>query len=188
MISKLKPVIVLAAIMTIVSALLIVTYNLTYVDTSGILTDELREKCVVLCGEGEYSIITDWKAEGYSADKPENVEKLIKKNDGAVLFQIITSGYTKNGLDLLIAMNNDGSVKGIEIVSISETPGLGTKVEDKDFLSGFSGVSEEITIVKKAPAADNEIQAMTGATFSSEGVADAVNIAIKTYREMGAAQ
>lgn len=186
MISKLKPVIVLAAIMTIVSALLIVTYNLTYVDTSGILTDELREKCTALSGEGEYRIITDWKAEGYSADKPENVEKLIKKSDGTVLFQIITSGYTKNGLDLLIAMNDDGSVKGIEIVSIYETPGLGTKVDDKEFLEKFSGSSEKITIVKKAPTADNEIQAMTGATYSSEGIAEAVNIAIETYKEMGA--
>ena len=78
MISKIKPVIVLSLIMTIVSALLIVTYNLTYVDTSGILTDELKAKCVFLMGDGEYEIVTDWKSEGYNIEKPENIEKLIK--------------------------------------------------------------------------------------------------------------
>ncbi len=186
MISKIKPVIVLSLIMTIVSALLIVTYNLTYVDTSGILTDELKEKCISLMGEGEYEIITDWKAAGYAVDKPEEIEKLIKKTDGSVAFQIIVSGYNKNGLDLLVAMNEDGSVKGVEIVSISETPGLGTKVDNSEFLSSFSGADSEVTIVKKTPSANGEIEAVTGATYSSKGVAAAVNTALSVYREMGA--
>lgn len=184
--SKIKPVIVLSLIMTIVSALLIVTHNLTYVDTSGILTDELREKCVLVMGEGEYSIITDWKAEGYVIEKPESVAKLIKKSDGALAFEIIVSGYNKNGLDLLIAMNSDGSVKEIEIVSIAETPGLGTKVNDSSFLDKFAGMDSIIEIVKKTPSAENQIEAVSGATYSSEGVAEAVNIAIETYKEMGA--
>lgn len=185
MISKIKPVIVLSLIMTIVSALLIVTYNLTYVDTSGILTDELKAKCVFLMGDGEYEIVTDWKSEGYNIEKPENIEKLIKKSDGSLAFQIVADGYNKDGLDLLVAMNNDGSVSGVAVVSISETPGLGTKVDNSEFLNRFSGAADEITIVKKAPSKENEIQAVTGATYSSNGIADAVNSAISVYREMG---
>lgn len=187
MMKYIKPVIVLSLITTIVSALLIVTYNLTYVDTSGIITDELMEKCIYLMGEGDYSIVTDWKADGYAIDKPENVEKLIKKSDGSVAFQIVTSGYNKNGLDLLIAMNDDGTIKGTAIVSISETPGLGTKVNDAAFLDSLAGIGNSITIVKNAPANENEVQAVTGATYSSKGVAEAINIAIDTYREMGVA-
>lgn len=186
MMSKIKPVLVLSLIMTVVSALLIVTHNLTYVDTSGILTDELREKCVSVMGEGEYSVVTDWKAEGYAIDKPDSVAKLIKKSDGGVAFEIVANGYNKGGLDLLIAMNKDGSVKGIEIVSISETPGLGTKVDNNGFLSKFEGMNSTVEIVKKAPSAENQIEAVTGATYSSKGVAEAVNIAIEIYREMGA--
>lgn len=186
MMKYIKPVIVLSLITTIVSALLIVTYNLTYVDTSGIITDELMEKCVYLMGEGEYSIVTDWQAEGYSIQKPDNVEKLIKKADGSVAFQIVTSGYNKNGLDLLVAMNADGTVKGISVVSISETPGLGTEVDNEDFLSRFVGLGDSVTIVKSKPANESEVEAVTGATYSSKGVASAINIAIETYKEMGA--
>lgn len=186
MMKYVKPVIVLSIITTIVSALLIVTYNLTYVDNSGVITDALREKCVSLMGEGEYSIVTDWTEEGYSISKPDTVERLIKKDDGTLAFEITSNGYNKNGLNLLIAMNGDGSVKGISIISISETPGLGTKVNSPEFLNKFIGLSEKVEIVKKAPSASNEVEAVTSATYSSKGVADAVNIAIQTYKEMGA--
>ncbi len=186
MMKYIKPVIVLSLITAIVSALLIVTYNLTYVDTSGIITDELREKCVYLMGEGEYSIVTDWEAEGYAVEKPDNVEKLIKKSDGSLAFQIVASGYNKNGLDMLVAMNNDGTVKGAAIVSITETPGLGTKVDSEEFLDKFSGKSEPVSIVKSTPASEYEVEAVTGATYSSKGVVSAINIAIETYKEMGA--
>lgn len=186
MMNYIKPVLVLSAITTIISALLIVTYNLTYVDTSGIITEALNQKCVDLMGEGEFRIVTDWEAEGYATAQPDDVEKLIVKDDGTLAFEIISSGYSKNGLDLLIAMNKDGSVQGISVVKISETPGLGTNVNDDEFLRKFAQKKESVTIVKRTPSADNEIQAVTSATYSSKGVASAVNTAIRTYREMGA--
>lgn len=181
-----KPVLVLTLIVTVVSTLLMVTYNLTYVDTTGVLTDALKEKCITLSGDGEYRIVTDWKAEGYLIEQPESVEKLIKKDDGTVIFEIKASGYNKNGIDLLVAMNSDGSVNGTSIVSLTETPGLGTKVDTPEFLDNFKGLKDEAVLVKKSPASENEVEAATGATKSSKGVVNAVNTAIKTYREMGA--
>lgn len=188
MMNYIKPVLVLSVITTVISALLIVTYNLTYVDTSGIITEALNQKCVDLMGEGEFRIVTDWEAEGYATAQPDDVEKLIVKEDGTLAFEIISNGYSKNGLDLLIAMNKDGSVQGISIVKISETPGLGTNVNDDEFLRKFVQKKESVTIVKRTPASESEIEAVTSATYSSKGVASAVNTAIRTFREMGAIQ
>lgn len=184
MMSKIKPALVLAVITVLISSLLIVAHNLTYVDTSGIITEKLREKCVLLMGEGEYSMMTDddWNS-SFSYEKPEEITRVIKKNDGAVAYEIVVTGYSKNGLDLLVAMNSDGSVKGITVVGITETPGLGTKVNDSAFLDKFSGKKESVSIVKAAPKNDSEIEAVTSATYSSKGVAKAVNIAISTYSE-----
>ena len=53
---KIKPVLVLSIICTLICALLIVTYNLTYVDTSGVLTDNLKAGCIAADGEGEYAL------------------------------------------------------------------------------------------------------------------------------------
>lgn len=180
-----KPAIVLAAVTTTVSALLITAHNLTYVDTSGVLTDKLKAKCTELMGEGSYSIVTDWKADGYASDKPDSVSKLIKKDDGSIAFEITANGYNKGGLDLLVAMNDDGSVRGIAVVSLTETPGLGSNVENRDFLDKFSGISDNAVIVRKTPSAANEVEAVTGATYSSKGVANAVNTAISAYKMLG---
>ncbi|MBP3856049.1 MAG: FMN-binding protein [Ruminiclostridium sp.] len=180
-----KPAIVLSCVTTIISALLIVAHNLTYVDTSGIITEKLMQKCVSLMGEGEYSIVSDWKQSGYAIDRPDSVSKLILKDDGTLAFEIVANGYNKGGLDLLIAMNSDGSVAGIEVVSMTETPGLGTNVNDPDFLARFAGISDSAVIVKKTPTVSGEVEAVTGATYSSKGVAAAVNTAVSVYAELG---
>ena len=177
-----KPTIVLTCITTIVALLLVVTHQFTYVDTSNMITDKLMSALTEVMGEGDYSIVSDWNE--YGAEKPENVEKLIKKSDGSLAFEIVTDGYSKKGLDLVIAMNSDGSVKGVSVVSLGETPGLGTKVQNESFLSLFSGKKDQVEIVKNAPTKDSEVQGVTGATYSSKGVAKAVNIAIETYKTL----
>ena len=103
----LKPTIVLAAVTTVVSALLIVAHNLTYVDTSGIITPKLGEKCVSLMGEGEYTIVTDWLEAGYATEKPDCIEKLILGSNGSTAFEIIADGYNKGGLPIIFNFNNN---------------------------------------------------------------------------------
>lgn len=182
--NQFKPTIVLTAITTIVALLLIITHIFTYVDTSDIITDKLMAACIEAMGEGEFAIVSDWQAEGYGIEKPDSIEKLIKKSDGSIAFEIIINGYSKNGLDLLVAMGTDGSVKAVSVVSVSDTPGLGTKVQDSSFLAQFSGKTQQLNAVKNQPKADNEIQAVTGATYSSTGVTNAVNIAIDVYSQL----
>ncbi|MCH5325306.1 MAG: FMN-binding protein [Eubacterium sp.] len=185
MISKIKPVLVLSVICTLVCALLIVTYNLTYVDTSGIITDDLMAACVSATGEANYQLITDREAAGLDSDEFEAVNKIIKNTDNdTFLFEVITDGYAADGIDAVVAMNADGSVNAVAIVALGETPGLGTKINDDEFLAEFSGFSSDITISKNPPAANNEVQAMTGATYSSRGLAKAINTAIAAYQTL----
>lgn len=177
-----KPTVVLTCVTTIVAVLLVVTHQFTYVDTSNVITDKLNSALTEVMGEGEYSIVSDWKE--YGAEKPDNVEKLIKKSDGSLAFEIVTDGYSKKGIDLVVAMNSNGTAKGVSVVSLGETPGLGTKVRNDSFLSQFKGKIDIVEIVKNAPAKDSEVQGVTGATYSSKGVAKAVNIAIETYKQL----
>ena len=172
-----KPTIVLCVITLLTAALLITAHSLTYRDTSGELTDALRQKCELLMGEGEYRVVTD-------RELPDGVYKIIADEKGRTAFEIIADGYNKGGLDLLIAMNDDGSPAGIEIVSIKETPGLGTTVSSGDFLSMFTGKSGNVKIVRRTPREEGEVEAVSGATYSSKGVASAVNTAINAYKTL----
>lgn len=191
-----RPALTLAAIVAIISTLLIVMYNVTYVDTSGVLTDKQSAAAITIYGGSaeDYSVlpaeITDesgnvtggWKKQLDGLADLSRIEKVIQKNDGSLAFEVIVKGY-KDGFDIMVGVK-DGAVAGVAVVSAGEeTPGLGTKTNDPAFLSQFDGISGEAKIVKQTPAADNEVQAVTSATFSSKGVAKAVNIAFAAYEQ-----
>lgn len=197
---NLKPTLVLTLITAAMVSLLIVTYNLTYVDTSSVITANLEQCCDEALGGDGYYIVADWQEEGYAIAKPENVKNMIRNSDGDVAIEVVTSGYAKDGIDVLVAMNSDGTVKAVSVVSLSETPGLGTKVDSEAFLSQFVGASSgklsggnsggfykgEVKADDNPDAA--EIDAVTSATYSSKGVIEAVNIATSVYAELGGAK
>ncbi len=189
MMNALRPILVLAAIAAIVSALVIVTYNITYVDTSGILTDKQSAAAIAVYGgvAEDYSVVPadEWQPLILTEEDSEleRVEKVIRKTDGSLAFEVVVKGY-KDGYDILVGVK-DGAVAGVSVVSTGEeTPKLGTKTAEPAFLDLFKGITGKAVIVKKAPSADGEVQAVTGATFSSKGVASAVNIALEAYARM----
>ena len=189
MTAKIKPIIVLAAITAIISALIIVTYNVTYVDTANLLTAKQAEAVISIYGgtEEDYAVVPreQWEsALALSSDSEmSRVQKVIRKADGSLAFEVVVKGY-KEGYDLLVGVK-DGAVAGVAVISTGEeTPGLGTKTADSSFLSQFVGKSS-VSIVKGAPLEENEIQAITSATYSSKGVAQAVNLALSAYKICG---
>ena len=91
-------------------------------------------------------------------------------------FAIVTKGY-KPGLTLTVGLSMDGKVEGVEITSHDETPGLGANAVKPEFLEQFIGSDGPLTVGKTPSGAENEIQALTGATITSKGVANAVNLA-----------
>lgn len=185
MISKIKPVIVLTVICTLVCALLIVTYNLTYTDTSGVITEDLYNACVKLDGEASFALVTDRAAAGLDGGEFENIKKIVKNTDkNTFLFEVVTDGYAADGIDVVVGMTADGKVSGVAVVALGETPGLGTKINDDAFLQKFAGISSEVAISKNPPVNENEIQAVTGSTYSSKGLASAVNYAVAAYAKL----
>ena len=185
MIEKLKPVYVLALIAAIISGLIIVVYNLTYVDTTNILTDKQAAAVTTIYGgtKDDFEVVPaeNWQSvleQSGNADLSKVTKLIRKKSDGSLAFECVVKGY-KNGFDIMVGVK-DGAVAGVAIVSVGEeTPGLGTNTNKPEFLDSFKGISDKAAIVKTTPAYAGEVQAVTSATFSSKGVASAVNIALE---------
>ena len=73
-------------------------------------------------------------------------------------------GFADN-IGMMIGINASGNtVRGIRVMSIADTPGLGLKVAEDSYLSTFVGRNE-------AGAAD----VISGATYSSNGIINATN-------------
>lgn len=80
-------------------------------------------------------------------------------------------------LTMAVGVTDGLTVSGIDIVSHSETPGLGSKATGDDFKSQFNGKSGGIN-VQKSGAAGNDINAISGATITSNAVTLSVNSAV----------
>jgi electron transport complex protein RnfG len=89
-------------------------------------------------------------------------------------------------IELLVGVNMDlTQITGMYVLEQKETPGLGnkivtpTKAGEKGWRTQFAGkpANQKLTVVKTAPTADNDIEAVTGATDSvvhivNQGIAD----------------
>ncbi|HZK38671.1 MAG TPA: FMN-binding protein, partial [Clostridia bacterium] len=95
------------------------------------------------------------------------------------IFTTVTKGYGGD-VKLMSGISNDGKVSGIEVLELSETPGLGMKAYDDFFLKQFLGKGTCISVVQK-DADDNSVCAITGATITTQAVAGAVNIALELF-------
>ncbi len=123
---------------------------------------------------------------GYS-DEIEDVQ-LAKDASGNTLGYVITvtaKDASQSTITFAVGIQNDGTVNGYSITSISETPGLGMKAQEEDFYSQFEDKSvESFTVVKSTPAADDEIESISGATITSKAMANGVNACLVYFQNV----
>ena len=79
------------------------------------------------------------------------------------------------------------TVTGIEMLSISETAGLGMKAKEADFKDQFKDKNvEKFTYTKTGESGDDMIDAISGATITTNAVTNAVDSALVYFQnELG---
>jgi len=101
---------------------------------------------------------------------------------GYVVTTTTNAGYGGN-IQVSVGIAADGTVKGIEMLSIAETAGLGMNATTPEFKGQYADKLVDSFVVNKAGAsADNEISAISGATITSNAVTGAVNTAIEYFK------
>lgn len=170
------PAIVLFLIAAICTAILAVTNNVTLpkIEENN-RQAEIKSRQLVCAAADSFS---DEKTAG---DKTY-VEALDK--DGKVIGYVFTTESAKGyggEIKIMTGVSADGKVTGIEILSIEETAGLGMNAKKDTFRNQYVGSSGLFNVVKSNPG-ENEIQALTGATITSNAVTEAVNEAMEIYK------
>lgn len=80
------------------------------------------------------------------------------------------SGYG-GGIDILVGMDSDFSIKNVSILSQTETPGLGGRITESSFTDQFKGLSANDINLRQD---GGRIDAITGATISSRAVVNII--------------
>lgn len=85
---------------------------------------------------------------------------------------------------LMMGVRLDGTLNGISILEIAETPGLGMQAEDVLVPQFADKLATAFNITKTGATADNEIDAISGATVTTRAVTNAVNTGLYYFRSV----
>lgn len=101
---------------------------------------------------------------------------------GYVLTVTTSQGYGGD-IQLTMGVAADGTTEGISFLSIEETAGLGMRADTEEFRSQFVGKRTDSFVYTKTKAeAENEIDALSGATVTTNAVTCAVNAGLTAFQ------
>ncbi len=123
----------------------------------------------------------------YPNDEITAVNKALDASGNVLGYVLNVTSHEGSQADISfsVGIQDDGTLNGYSVTTISETPGLGMLVTEEPFYSQFENKAEEsYDVVKTEAAADNEIQAVTGATISSRAITNGVNACLVYFRDV----
>lgn len=172
----LKIILCLFCICTVCAGLLGATFLLTKEPIAVNEKNTIDLKLVSIYGEEAVFDYDTPVPEGQSAE----AVYIAKNQDNAVIgyaVRVLSRGFSDD-IDLIVGFNADRSIRKVEIVALSETAGLGSLVQEEDYLAQYGGKSGELVLKE-------DIDAISGATRSSRAVLDGVNLAGKCLTALG---
>ena len=107
--------------------------------------------------------------------------------DGNLAGYVITvTDHEGYGGDIQFSMGVtlDGTLNGISILSISETAGLGMKAGDVLVPQFENKKAEQFSYTKQGAANENEIDAISGATITTNAIVNGVNAGLLYFRDV----
>lgn len=103
---------------------------------------------------------------------------------GYVIDSTSKSGYGGD-VQIAVGITNEGEITAFSVVAHSETPGLGSRATEPEFADQFKGMpAQMVEFSQTGKTKENEIDAISGATYTTNAVTEAVNEAIAFYNNM----
>ena len=127
--------------------------------------------------------------DGHESDVISSAVEAVDASGKALgyIFNITTSKGYGGDIQLTVGIQSDGTVSGYSVLSISETAGLGMKAKEADFKDQFKDKNvEKFTYTKTGESGDDMIDAISGATITTNAVTNAVDSALVYFQnELG---
>ena len=154
-----------------------------------VLSDASSFEAVDFDADSASSLLSE---NGYTSDEITGVVEGTDDSGETVGYVIsVQSGEAYDStLELSVGIATDGTVKGVEMLDISETAGLGMKADEAEFKDQFKDKNvEKFTYTKTGEDGDDMIDAISGATITTNAVTNAVDSALVYYQnELGGSQ
>lgn len=192
--AMLKDAVILFAITLISGLILGLVFQITKEPIAAQEAKAIQEACAaVFPGEAgisfeETGYVPSALLTGEIADTGVEIGTIFKAlgADGAAKGYVVEAttkeGYGGN-IVIYVGISADAVVNGVSILSIAETPGLGMNAQEV-LVPQFAGKdAAAFTVTKTGSTQPSEIDAITGATVTSDAFVNAVNGAVRVVTE-----
>lgn len=155
-------------------------YQEVFADADSFETIELTDDLAAQLREGLDS-------EGYTSQEIVEVMQAVDASGNALgyAFNVVSGGGYGGDIQFSVGIQNDGTVNGISVLSISETAGLGMNANTDGFKSQFADKNvAAFEVTKTGATSDEQIDAISGATITSKCMVNGVNAGICAFNIM----
>ena len=155
-------------------------YQEVYPEAVGIVDAESNEVLAAALEEAEAIL----SAGGFSDVTIDEVCMVQDANMDYVGYVASVTLKAYDVMTLTFGYTNEGVCTGLAFLSIKETPGMGMKADEPEFKNQFIGNKAEQFVAVKSGAVEGEINAISGATITTEAVVKGINAGICFMNEL----
>ncbi|WP_125151949.1 RnfABCDGE type electron transport complex subunit G [Clostridium rectalis] len=118
-------------------------------------------------------------------DNIKEVKGICKENK-LLGYSIIAYGKGMDEIEVLVTISLKNKITDIKVLKQNETEGLGDAIMEEEFTSKFKNrsIDTPFKVVNRPSKLNSEIEGISGATISSDGVVKGINEAISFYKEI----
>ena len=171
--TSLAPIIVLVSICLVAGALLGVVHQVTAPVAAANADAAAQETYATLVPEAASFEPVDCGVDGCTA-----ALRALDASGQPIAHIVVAESKGYGGpVPIAVAFGPDGAVVGITAMPNDETPGLGTRIAEDEYIGQYVGRPAEAT-------AETDVDLISGATISSRAALAAYNIAVEAYKEV----
>ncbi len=124
-----------------------------------------------------------------SSDQSAKVTEVYEADNGVGMVLTVVTKSFGGDLTMMVGMDADGAVTGVKVTDSSDTPGVGSKDTQPDYLAQYDGLttltSENVKKETSVTSDGTAFEYITGASVSGTAIHKGVYLALDQFNALG---
>ncbi len=124
-----------------------------------------------------------------SSDQAAKVTEVYEADNGVGMVLTVVTKSFGGDLTMMVGMDADGAVTGVKVTDSSDTPGVGSKDTQPDYLAQYDGLttltSENVKKETSVTSDGTAFEYITGASVSGTAIHKGVYLALDQFNALG---
>lgn len=166
------------AVLVIIAAL----FTALVVGTNGLTAEKIAILTQQTADAAKVEVLPE--ADNFETKDIDGVEYYEAANGAGYVFKTSYKSYG-GALVVMTGISAEGEITGVKVTECSDTPGLGLKSQEPAFQDQYKGaVPESRAFEVTKTGEEGKIDAISGATISTNAVTNSVNAAIAAFDQL----